>query len=73
MKKAFIFALVVCLCSARCVRCQLTTDFYATTCPTLFKVVKSAVFTALQNEMRMAASLLRLHFHDCFVDVSHLL
>jgi peroxidase len=28
------------------------------------------VQNALKTEMRMAASLLRLHFHDCFVNVS---
>ncbi|KAL4397538.1 hypothetical protein AHAS_Ahas01G0201900 [Arachis hypogaea] len=50
------------------VRSQLTTDFYNTTCPNLFKVVRRQVQNALMNEMRMGASLLRLHFHDCFVN-----
>ncbi|KAL1335525.1 hypothetical protein HN51_064388 [Arachis hypogaea] len=49
-------------------RSQLTTDFYNTTCPNLFKVVRRQVQNALMNEMRMGASLLRLHFHDCFVN-----
>lgn len=51
------------------VRSQLTTNFYAESCPNVFKVVRREVITALENEMRMAASLLRLHFHDCFVNV----
>lgn len=50
-------------------RCQLSTDFYSTTCPNLFRVVRREVQNAIKVEMRMAASLLRLHFHDCFVEV----
>ncbi|GAA0144706.1 peroxidase [Lithospermum erythrorhizon] len=47
---------------------QLSSDFYATTCPNLLKVVRKEVVSAIKNEIRMAASLLRLHFHDCFVN-----
>nr|GMD73797.1 peroxidase N-like [Ipomoea batatas] len=47
---------------------QLTTGFYANSCPNLFRVVRKEVQNAIKNEMRMAASLLRLHFHDCFVN-----
>ncbi|XP_049377088.1 peroxidase N-like isoform X2 [Solanum stenotomum] len=50
------------------VNSQLTTDFYAKTCPSVLKVVRKEVQNAIKNEMRMAASLLRLHFHDCFVN-----
>lgn len=56
------------LCLA--VNSQLTTDFYKSSCPNLFQVVRKEVIKALMNEMRMGASLLRLHFHDCFVNVS---
>ena len=52
------------------VKCQLTENFYASTCPNLFGIVRNQVMIAVMNEMRMAASLLRLHFHDCFVNVS---
>ncbi|KAH9324836.1 hypothetical protein KI387_005014, partial [Taxus chinensis] len=34
----------------------------------LLSTVKSAVKQAVNNEKRMGASLLRLHFHDCFVN-----
>lgn len=51
------------------VNSQLTTDFYVGTCPSLLQVVRKAVRSAIMTEMRMAASLLRLHFHDCFVNV----
>lgn len=50
------------------VRGQLTADYYATTCPNLFQVVRKQLQSAVMTEMRMAASLLRLHFHDCFVN-----
>ncbi|KAF5471308.1 hypothetical protein F2P56_011751 [Juglans regia] len=49
-------------------RSQLTTDFYKTTCPNLLGVVRKQMINAIKTEMRMAASLLRLHFHDCFVN-----
>lgn len=45
----------------------LSEDFYADSCPTAFSIVKSVVEKAVEREPRMAASLLRLHFHDCFV------
>ncbi|KAG4990705.1 hypothetical protein JHK87_024162 [Glycine soja] len=50
------------------VRSQLTPDFYKTTCPDLYRIVRREVQKALKYEMRMGASLLRLHFHDCFVN-----
>ncbi|CAI9106705.1 OLC1v1005918C1 [Oldenlandia corymbosa var. corymbosa] len=49
-------------------RSQLSTDYYANTCSSLRKIVRGEVMNAIKNEMRMAASLLRLHFHDCFVN-----
>lgn len=49
---------------------QLSTNFYSTTCPNLTSIISTAVSAAVSNESRMGASLLRLHFHDCFVNVS---
>jgi len=46
---------------------QLSPTFYATTCPSLESVVRDATYQAVLDEQRMGASLLRLHFHDCFV------
>ncbi|BAT83938.1 cationic peroxidase 1-like [Vigna umbellata] len=46
---------------------QLSSDFYSTTCPNALSTIKSGVDSAVSNEARMGASLLRLHFHDCFV------
>ncbi|KAL0303941.1 UNVERIFIED_CONTAM: Peroxidase 4 [Sesamum radiatum] len=47
---------------------QLSPDFYSKSCPNLFTTVKSVVHSAIQKEARMGASLLRLFFHDCFVN-----
>lgn len=47
---------------------QLSTDYYSQSCPKLFPTVKSAVKSAIAKEARMGASLLRLFFHDCFVN-----
>ncbi|KAF7077267.1 hypothetical protein CFC21_081838 [Triticum aestivum] len=49
---------------------QLSPSFYAKTCPTLELIVRSTVTKAILVERRMGASLLRLHFHDCFVQGS---
>ncbi|GLT66206.1 hypothetical protein SLA2020_385860 [Shorea laevis] len=50
------------------VSCQLDYKFYDDTCPSLTKIVRLGVWSAVANETRMAASLLRLHFHDCLVN-----
>ncbi|KAF8405286.1 hypothetical protein HHK36_010188 [Tetracentron sinense] len=42
-------------------------QFYDHSCPRAQEIVKSVVAKAVAREARMAASLLRLHFHDCFV------
>ncbi|PIN02068.1 Peroxidase [Handroanthus impetiginosus] len=47
---------------------QLSTNHYFATCPKALFTIKTGVLTAVLKERRMAASLLRLHFHDCFVN-----
>ncbi|TQD76737.1 hypothetical protein C1H46_037726 [Malus baccata] len=47
---------------------QLSSNHYATTCPRALSIVRNAVINAVVKEQRMGASLLRLHFHDCFVN-----
>jgi len=49
---------------------QLSSTFYATTCPNVSAVVRGVIELAAQNDVRIGAKLIRLHFHDCFVDVS---
>ncbi|WKA10194.1 hypothetical protein VitviT2T_027777 [Vitis vinifera] len=41
--------------------------FYQCSCPQANDIVLSVLEKAIAKEPRMAASLLRLHFHDCFV------
>lgn len=47
-------------------------QFYDHSCPKASEIVKSIVAKAVAKEARTAASLLRLHFHDCFVQVCFL-
>ncbi|KAK8961040.1 Cationic peroxidase 1 [Platanthera guangdongensis] len=47
---------------------QLSSTFYDTSCPNALSTIKSVVSDAVAKESRMGASLLRLHFHDCFVN-----
>lgn len=44
-------------------------EYYEFTCPQANGIVMSVLEKAIANDPRMAASLLRLHFHDCFVQV----
>ncbi|KAB2010078.1 hypothetical protein ES319_D10G211200v1 [Gossypium barbadense] len=47
---------------------KLSQNYYKSTCPEVFSIVQAEVEAALNKERRMGASLLRLHFHDCFVN-----
>ena len=48
----------------------LRADEYQDSCPPAEAIVFSGVEKAVFGDPRMAASLLRLHFHDCFVNAS---
>ncbi|CAI0401765.1 unnamed protein product [Linum tenue] len=46
---------------------QLSSNFYDSTCPNALTTIRAGIQAAVRTEQRMAASLIRLHFHDCFV------
>lgn len=48
---------------------QLQVGFYSNTCPQVDSIVGAVVRDAVLSDPNMAAVLLRLHFHDCFVQV----
>lgn len=48
---------------------QLSSTFYDSACPNALSTIRSVIRSAVSAERRMAASLIRLHFHDCFVQV----
>ncbi|XP_043723512.1 peroxidase P7-like [Telopea speciosissima] len=48
--------------------CKLSPNYYSSKCPKSLSIVKSSVIAAIKKETRIGASLLRLHFHDCFVN-----
>ncbi|GLJ14577.1 hypothetical protein SUGI_0235990 [Cryptomeria japonica] len=47
---------------------QLNSTFYDSTCPNMSSTIQAVVKQAIANESRMGASIVRLHFHDCFVN-----
>jgi len=46
----------------------LSMDYYLRRCPLAELIVKIKVIKALQADPTLAASLVRLHFHDCFIE-----
>ncbi|CAL9058573.1 unnamed protein product [Musa banksii] len=53
---------------ASATRAQLSPAFYATTCPNLETIVRSVMAQVVAQDPRMGASMIRLFFHDCFVN-----
>ncbi|XVE84373.1 hypothetical protein DITRI_Ditri17bG0007100 [Diplodiscus trichospermus] len=47
---------------------SLSPYYYQNICPQALPTIKKVVEAAVYKERRMGASLLRLHFHDCFVN-----
>ncbi|XP_049393838.1 peroxidase P7-like [Solanum stenotomum] len=47
---------------------QLSDNFYGTSCRNLQTIVRNAMIQAVNREARLGASILRLFFHDCFVN-----
>ncbi|XP_020584787.1 peroxidase P7-like [Phalaenopsis equestris] len=69
----FVFSIIPALFLLSFLSCEvqaqlLTTGFYARSCPNLQTIVRLAMARAVAIEPRMGASILRLFFHDCFVN-----
>ncbi|XP_010527854.1 PREDICTED: peroxidase 5-like [Tarenaya hassleriana] len=64
----FVVWMVMMMVSLGVYRAQLSPTFYDQTCPNALSTIRSSIRTAIARERRMAASLIRLHFHDCFVN-----
>ncbi|KAK8655775.1 hypothetical protein V6N13_108341 [Hibiscus sabdariffa] len=45
----------------------LTLDYYKSTCPNVFDIVRKEMECHVLSDPRNAAFIVRLHFHDCFV------
>ncbi|KAL0910601.1 hypothetical protein M5K25_021600 [Dendrobium thyrsiflorum] len=64
---AVMVLLIMAYCNMKYCEAQLSPDFYSNSCPKALSTIKNSVSKAIAKERRMAASLIRLHFHDCFV------
>lgn len=47
----------------------LSFNYYAKTCPDVESIVTNAVKAAVSRDKTIPATLLRMHFHDCFIRV----
>ncbi|KAB5539067.1 hypothetical protein DKX38_016600 [Salix brachista] len=65
-KAAASFILMLFFLSTAC-QAKLSSSFYDKSCPNAESAIRTAISAAIARERRMAASLIRLHFHDCFV------
>ncbi|XP_012072433.1 lignin-forming anionic peroxidase-like [Jatropha curcas] len=64
--KAAAFMFMLLLLNIAC-EATLNSKYYKKTCPKALTTIRTSIRSAIARERRMAASLIRLHFHDCFV------
>jgi len=69
LRTLFFVALFILSLLSSSTNAQLSTNFYDKTCPNLQTIVRNVMEQAINGEARLGASILRLFFHDCFVNV----
>ncbi|KAK4255367.1 hypothetical protein QN277_008375 [Acacia crassicarpa] len=66
--QSFLRALVLCLVAIiGSTQAQLQANFYANTCPKAEEIVNKYVREHIPNAPSLAAAIIRMQFHDCFV------
>jgi len=65
-----VAVLLALLCRAEAAVRELKVGYYAETCPEAEGIVREVMARARAREARSVASVMRLQFHDCFVNVS---
>ncbi|XP_057803249.1 peroxidase 43-like [Salvia miltiorrhiza] len=68
INKMGVFVVLVLLKMSYLVAAQLQVGFYAKSCPNVEAIVGGVVREAAASDQTSPAVLLRLHFHDCFVE-----
>ncbi|KAG7597030.1 hem peroxidase [Arabidopsis suecica] len=63
----FVLMMVSIILTFSICQAQLSPTFYDQSCPSALSKIRSSIRTAIARDRRMAASLIRRHFHDCFV------
>ena len=71
MVHSWLLVVLLTLDACLCVWAQTRFGYYDLTCPEVESIVKSTVRLHTQADVTVPAGLLRLHFHDCFVQVSY--
>jgi len=73
-KYCYIMIIMLVLVLGKEVRSQLLKNgYYSTSCPKAESIVRSTVESHFDSDPTISPGLLRLHFHDCFVQVSILI